>query len=304
MAAPSRLPTRVDGQDASHGQRPVAAIALATLLWGMGPVIVKDSHVSGITFGLYRMWVAIPIMWTVVRLTGGRITWPIVRLAIPGGVLFATDVTCGYSSYHYTSIANATLIAVLQPVLLIAIAPRLLGERTRAGDAVLALVAIAGVAVFVVGGGSGGANGWFGDLLAFGSLFAWTAYVLLLKLRRGEGVPAFEYITAVITVGAIALTVPALLIAPDLGGMQAKDWLLVVVMVCVPGMTGHFLFTWANRYVPAFVASLIVLASPVVSAAGAWAAYGESLNATQLAGGVVVLCAIGAIATRAAPQSA
>ena len=56
--------------------------------------------------------------------------------------------------------------------------------------------------------------------------------------------------------------------------------------------------TWAHHYVDVTVTSMMTLANPVVSIAGAWIIYDQDLEPAQMAGGVVVLVALGAILRR------
>jgi len=61
---------------------------------------------------------------------------------------------------------------------------------------------------------------------------------------------------------------------------------------------GHGLMTWAHHYVDVTVTSMMTLANPVVSIVGAWILFDQDLSTEQVAGGVVVLCALGAIMRR------
>ena len=67
-------------------------------------------------------------------------------------------------------------------------------------------LAFAGVLAVVLGAESGGDASLFGDLLAFGSLFAMTAYLLLMKQARMQDVPAAAYVAGVFLVCAILVT--------------------------------------------------------------------------------------------------
>jgi drug/metabolite transporter (DMT)-like permease len=70
---------------------------------------------------------------------------------------------------------------------------------------------------------------------------------------------------------------------------------IAAVAVFVSGLVGHGLMTWAQRHVDITLASLLMLGSPVISAVGAWFAFGQRLSAMQFAGAFVVLAALGAI---------
>lgn len=133
------------------------------------------------------------------------------------------------------------------------------------------------------------------DLLAVGSLFAWTAYFLFVKRRRLDGVPAFAFMTTVITTGAVVFLPYALLTAGDLDAARGTDFSWLLVLIVGPGALGHGLMTWSHRYLNVNVASVLTLTGPVVSIVAAWTAYDEALSAGPVAGAVLVLVAVGAV---------
>ena len=99
-----------------------------------------------------------------------------------------------FSAVQETSIANATIIGALQPLLMLAVAGPLFGERPAVDRRAWGLVAVGGAAIVVLGGDGGGANSADGDLLAVGALVAWTAYFVSTKTARTQ-LTSFEYLT-------------------------------------------------------------------------------------------------------------
>jgi drug/metabolite transporter (DMT)-like permease len=62
-----------------------------------------------------------------------------------------------------------------------------------------------------------------------------------------------------------------------------------------PGTLGHVLTNWAHAHVSAFVASMILLAVPVIAILGAFLLLGESIGGLQVAGGALVLVSVATI---------
>ena len=271
---------------------PLAAASVAVLIWGVGPLFVQATGLPGITVATYRLWFAIPVMYVILRIGGGRLTWPIIKVAAPAGALFAVDIGLGFSSFNHTSIANATLIGALTPVLVLLFAGRMFGDHLRRIDFLWFGLALAGTGIVVFGGSSTGSNSFFGDALAAGSLLAWTAYFLYVKRSRVDGVPAFAFMTAVVVTGALALTPYALFAADPVTAFHGTDWLWLFCLILGPGAIGHGSMTWATRYINVNVTSLMTLAGPVVSTVGAYWWFSQSIAAAQLAGGALVLFAI------------
>jgi drug/metabolite transporter (DMT)-like permease len=58
---------------------------------------------------------------------------------------------------------------------------------------------------------------------------------------------------------------------------------------------GHTLMTWAQRHVNVGVASIMVLGTVIVTAAGGWIFFDQALNAVQIIGGFVVLVALSGV---------
>jgi drug/metabolite transporter (DMT)-like permease len=257
--------------------------------------MVRAVTAGPITISLYRLWMAVPVTLLVARLSGASITWRVLRQSLLPAVCFLVTILAGFASFQQTSIANATLIPALQPVLVLVVAGRLFGERVGRRDLALGGTSLAGIAMVVLAAaGSGGAS-LVGDLFAVVNLVAFTAYFLAIKHRRTAGVEATALLSGVMIWGAILVTPIALLSSEDLGAISGSDWFWLVLMVLVPGTLGHGLVNWAQRYVDVTVSSLMLLASPVVSTIGAWIFYDQALNKVQVAGAVVVIASLAGI---------
>ncbi len=276
---------------------PLFAVALAVFAWGFGPLFVKGIDASFNTIVFWRVLIGTVVAVAFAYLVGGRITLRLVVVAFPAGVCFALSFIFGFASFQETSIVNATLLPALQPVLILFLATRMFGERRSAVELAYAGLALAGVVVVVAGASSDGAS-LEGNLFAVLNLLVFTAYFLLGKRARDTDVHAWSFLAAVF-IGACVVVLPwALVSSHDLGAIQGADWLLLCGLILFPGMVGHGLMTWAHHYVDVTVTSMMTLANPVVSIAGAWIIYDQELEPAQIAGGVVVLVALGAILRR------
>ena len=150
----------------------------------------------------------------------------------------------------------------------------------------------------VVAGASSEGSSLEGNLLAVLNLLVFTAYFLLGKRACDTNVHSWSFLAAVF-LGACVVVVPwGLISSHDLSAIHGTDWLLMLGLILFPGMVGHGLMTWAHHYVDVTVTSMMTLANPVVSIAGAWLLYEQDLEPTQIVGGAVVLFALGAILRR------
>lgn len=278
----------------------LAAAALGTVAWGFAAILVKLTELSGLVLPFYRMWVGFIFMLVVALAVRGRPGWRVLRACVPGGLFLATNVAFYFTALKNTSVANATFIGALQPILVLILATRILGERlTRVQLAWMAL-ALAGVASVVLGSG-GFAGVRLGDLLAVGALLAWAGYWLASKRVRAR-LTTVEYMTGLFLVASLAVT-PVVLTATggQIGVARSLDWLWIGLLGLVPG-AGHFLFNWAHGQVPAIISSLVQASMPVVATAAAFVILSEPVAAVQVAGGVFAVLAIAAIAATSARE--
>ena len=276
-------------------QLPLAAVVVAVAAWGTAPLFVRAIDTdSTATIILWRVLLALPVAVAFAYVTGGRMSWTMLRRALITGICFALSIIAGFSSFRETSIANATLIPALQPALILVLASRMFGERRTRGEVLWALVAFVGVVVVVLGASAGDAS-WYGDLLAVGNLLVFTLYFLLAKRARSGDVHSWSFLASVFVVTAVVVTPWALVVDGGIETVHGIDWLYVLALVILSGMVGHGLMTWAHRYVDVTVASMLTLGNPVVSIVGAWLIFSEALTVVQAIGTVVVLVALGMI---------
>jgi drug/metabolite transporter (DMT)-like permease len=260
-------------------------------------LFVKGIDASAPTIVFWRVLIGTAIAVPFAYLMGGKITWKLCVIAFPAGVCFALSFVFGFASFRETSIVNATLIPALQPVLILLLATRLFGERRSGVELAYAGLAFAGVVVVVAGASADGSS-LEGNVFAVLNLLVFTGYFLLGKRIRDANVHSWSLLAAVF-IGACVVVVPwALVASHDLDAIHGSDWLLLLGLILFPGMVGHGLMTWAHHYVDVTVTSMMTLANPVVSIVGAWIIYEQDLTPAQLAGGVVVLVALGAILRR------
>jgi drug/metabolite transporter (DMT)-like permease len=288
------------------GKRPglgYLSAAVAVVVWGTSSVLIKEVHgLNGVAISAYRLWIGGALVAAAFVASGGRVTRRLLRLSFWGAVAFLADIVLFFCALQETSIANATVIGALQPLLMLVLAGPLFGERPRWTDGIWGLVAVAGAATVVLGGDGGGVNSGAGNLLAVGALVAWTGYFVTSKTARTE-LTSFEYLTGLgIVSGILVIPVPFVLGQP-LGSPTGRDWALITAIAVINGALGHFLMNWSHQHVPLVAMSLMTLGIPVVSAAAAAVFIDEPLVALQVAGMAVVVMALGVVSINGARRA-
>ena len=274
----------------------------AVVVWGVSSVLIKGVEgLSGLGLACYRIWLGAAIITAAFLASGGRLSIWLLRRSLFGGLAFAADLVLFFVALQKTSVANATVIGALQPLLLLLVAGPMFGERPRLVEVGWGAVAVAGTALVVVGGDGGGANSLAGDLLAVGALVAWTAYFIFSKSARQE-LSALEYLTGMAIVAAVAVVPLPLFFEGTLGVTDANGWLTIFYITVINGLLGHYLMVAAHGHVSLLMLSLLTLGIPVLAAAAAALWIDEPLSVPQLAGMAVVLSALGVVSVRTARQ--
>jgi drug/metabolite transporter (DMT)-like permease len=279
---------------------PVASIAATIVTWGLASPLIKLADVGGPALAFHRLWIGSLLLLSIAALTRTPLTRDGMRWAIPAGVLFGVNMVLFVVSIKMTTVANATLIGALQPAITLLVAGRLFGEVVTRREVGLVAMAIAGVAIVIIG--SAGAPEWnpVGDLLAACAVLTFTVYFLVTKRAR-ETTGTIEYMTGVHLMAAL-VAMPLVLLNPaDLWQLGWGDIGVVLFIAFVSGTAGQVVIGWAHRYVDISLSSLMMLGVPVVAAIAAWAILGESLRPLQILGGAVTLGAIGAMVRRSPP---
>ena len=291
--------TAAGNTGALHRRRgaPIVAVAVAVMAWAVGPLFVSSLTISLPTTVLFRQLIWLPVLFVLAHTAGDGFNRHHFAVAWKPGIFFALSTALGFGSFKETTIANATLIGSLTPALLLFLAPRILGEKITTQRVVYSLISFVGVIAVVIGAdtSSGSQHGLFGDALAFGNMAVWTIYFIAAKRARDEGTNTWSFLTGICLTNVLLAIPWALIASDDLLDVQPRDWMFLVLMMLIPGTIGHYLMTWAQRYLDTTVSSLITLGGPIVSTSLAFIFLEQNIAVMQMLGGVVVLLGLGGV---------
>lgn len=291
--APAAAPVRTRSpRRAAGGSRSlVAGTALAPMAWGLTYVVTTELLPPGR-----------PLLAAVLRaLPAGAVLVGATRLR-PHGSWWAKALALGtlnigaffallfVAAYRLPGGVAATLGAV-QPLLVVAIAASVLGERPRTWTVGAGLLGFAGVALLVlrpeaaldpVGVAAG---------LAGAASMA-TGVVLTKRWGRPVGLLAFtgwQLVAGGLVLAPVALVVEGAPPALDAANVAGYLWLAT-------GGTAVAYALWFRGIttLPVARVSRLGLLSPVVATLTGWAVLGQSLTPLQLAGAALVLAAVSA----------
>ena len=282
----------------------IGAAVVAMFGWSASGVITKGLDMDGMAIVLYRLWLYAGAMMVVLAVGRNRLTLRKLLIALPGGIALGLDIALFFNAIKETTIANATIIGALQPILTLAIAPALIGasERATMRDAGLAAVAVLGVGVVLFG--SAELPDWQprGDILAALGLIAWTSYFLFSKRTQGR-ISSLEYTAATALIATLFNTPIAFASGQDLAWPEAGNWGWLALMALGPGLIGHVFMNWSLTRIPVWLGATLSLFIPVTSTLMAWLFIDEQVAALQFAGMGIVLLALFAVVLRPRPST-
>ena len=184
------------------------AATAAVVVWGVSSVAIKQVEgLNGLGVACYRIWLGRRHRHRGVpghrrahcRSGSSACRWPAGSRSRPTSC-------CSSCAVQETSIANATVIGALQPVL---VARGGQPAVRRAGAAqprsLWGAVAVAGTAIVVLGGDGGGANSLYGDLLAVGRARRRGRPTSCSPSPLASTLTAFEYLTGMAIVAAVVV---------------------------------------------------------------------------------------------------
>ncbi|HET6602843.1 MAG TPA: DMT family transporter [Xanthomonadaceae bacterium] len=220
-------------------------------------------------------------------------------LAVVAGVLLAAHFWSWIASLRLTTISSSVVLVSTQPLFVAGLAAVFLGERPGRRGWMGIGVAIAGAALIGWGDFQVGGRALAGDALAVaGAIFAAGYYVIGRRLR--VGVDLWAYTLVVYGVAAIVLMGVVVLGPAPVSGYAGRDWLVFAALAVGPMMLGHTGVNYALRYLPAYLANLMLVGEPVGATAIAWLlpAIGEVPSGRTVAGAALILIGIAVGASR------
>jgi drug/metabolite transporter (DMT)-like permease len=277
----------------------LVAVIVGSVAWGCTGTFVKEIRLAALPLTFCRLWLGVVLLGVFLVVRRRPLSLAVMSRCIVPGLFLAADIALFFSALKLTTVAVATVIGALQPALVLLVAGPLFGERVGWRVIVWTVVSIGGIAAVAVGPGVPRGEHLTGDALAVGSLVAFTGYWLVSKRVIGVSVDSDGYTFGVMLVAAVAMTPIALLGGQRLVPVRPADWFWLALLALVPG-TGHLLFNFAHRFVDVSVSSVVSAGNPIVASLLALLVLGEPLDAVQIAGGIVAVLAIAAVAHHAA----
>lgn len=292
--------------DAAARRRALAVlwIALANLLGGVSYPAQKAA-LQGLppaTVTLVRNGTAVLALFLWVRLRGraGR-TWSRAdarRALLLGGFAFALPMWLGIVGVRMAGASSASILILLEPITIVAIAWLFLGERIGRLKLASLVLGLLGALAIVLEGAEVGSllagERFRGNLVLVLHGILWGCYTPIAKPLSERHDP-FDLCLRVMVVATALLVVPALLEAtqwrsgPEL--IPALLWSVGLGLFVSFGST--VLWLAALRDIPATSVAGFVFLQPLAGVLVGAGFLGEQLSAALLAGGALIVAGVG-----------
>ena len=266
-------------------------LLLAALLFSTGGAAMKATSLTNWQVAGFRSAVAAVVLALATR-TGRRFSWRTWLVGVAYGTTLVTFVTAN----KLTTAANAVFLQAAAPLYLLAGGAFLPGERAHGRDLAFMVPIVVGLVLLFASVGEATAtapNRPLGNLIGAFSGLSWAFTIGGLRWlgRRGEAGASAAAATVCGNVLAAAVSLP---LALPVSGAGPVDWAVVLYLGSFQVGLAYVLVSRAIAHVPAFEASLLLLAEPALSPLWAWWVHGEAPGALALVGGAIILAATAA----------
>jgi drug/metabolite transporter (DMT)-like permease len=234
---------------------------LAVILSGVGPVLVRDSPVDPAATAFWRLAVAVPIAFFLIRrsflLPARAMIW-----AAFAGLFLAGDLCFWNEALVRTTILEATVLVMVYP-LIAAIANYLIfKERITKRIAIGGFIAFSGLLLMVADAESNQASSLSGDLMAVAAAFFYTGSLLIAaRLCR---IYDTQIVSFWVIFWAAVGALPVALLEERTLPITPHDWGYVVAYGIIT-LISYNLFNRGLKVVPTGLASLMGYGQPVVA---------------------------------------
>jgi drug/metabolite transporter (DMT)-like permease len=282
---------------------PWLTLSLAVAFVSFGAILVRLAAAPPLAVSFYRVAIASLVLLPFAA-PAARRSWPALDrrrrlLVVAAGLALAAHFATWIASLSHTTVASSVLLVNTAPLFAVVLSRVFLHERPPVVVQVAIPVAFAGAALIALGDWTGSPGSLLGNGLAVAGAATLAAYQVVGRGLR-DALPLDAYVLAVWGTAALALLALALSLGVPLGGYPGRTFVLFVALAIVPTIGGHGLVNKSLRSLPAPTVGLFLLGEPVIASLLAWLLLGEAPGPWTLAGGAVVLAALGLVLARRA----
>lgn len=291
----------------ASGGRALAVLIFGAAVIGFVPILVRLSDTGSAAAGFWRLLFALPLLALLAQRSGagqggglGRLP---SRLAMIAGLMFALDLGFWHYGIALTSVANATVLTNLTPVVVTAVAWIFLSQKPRMLFLVAVGLAIGGAGLMAAakGGAPGVSPAWGNAAAALTALWYAFYFLAVSAARRTEAATRIMFWSSL--TGAPLLLIAAVMLGEPILPASLGGW-AACAGLGVLHVAGQGAIAWALGRLPPATASVVVLIQPLVAAIASWILFSEALGPVQALGGAITLAGVALAQWSARPPRA
>jgi drug/metabolite transporter (DMT)-like permease len=266
------------------------ALVIGASVIGFAPILVRVSGAGPAATAFWRVLFAVPLLALLTRGAGGPGRAPV--LAIGAGIAFALDLGFWHYGIANTSVAKATVLTNLTPVVVTAAAWLFFNQRPSLLFLLAVALAMLGAWIMATARDTGavGPNPLLGDVLSITTAFWYALYLMAVgAARRSDAASRIMFWSSLTT--APLLLAAALVLGETVRPASTPGWAACLALGVVH-VGGQGSIAWALGRLPTATASVVVLVQPVVAAVLGWFIFGEAFRGWQAAGAAVALTGV------------
>jgi drug/metabolite transporter (DMT)-like permease len=280
---------------------PLAALALLALIWGYTwvPVKIGVAYTSPFMFAALRTFPGGLLLLVLVAALGRPLRPKALRLTVLLGVL-QTSGFMGLTTAALVSggAGRTAILANTWQFWILLMAWPLLGERLRGAQWLSVLLALGGLILIIE---PWKLHGILSSLLALAGAVSWAASSIVAKvLHRRHEVDLLSLTAWQTLFGSIPLVLLAVFLERGMPQWSGAFMLSLAYTVVAATGLGAFLWLFVLQEMPAGIAGLGTMGTPVVGLLASWAQLGERPTAVEIVGMIVILVGMGILFIRGA----
>jgi len=279
----------------------VTLLLIAGLLtFGFAPILVRfATDVEPITLAAMRtffaalflvpFWLKARVSYSQLRTEGAN---PYLLLA--AGVALGLHFTLWIASLHYTSVASASVLVTIHPVMLIVAESMLFKKRFRPLVWIGVFIAFGGSVLLGIADDTNAGqfpNALLGNFLAFSAAVIFVIYFLLGRRIRQYT----EWIDYVFNVYLYAAIVCIILTFIWTGGWPFISFTALLVGIALgvgPTIIGHGSMNYAVKYVSPTLLSTLILSEAVFAAIAAYFIFSEVPSPLSITAMLIIMAGV------------
>ena len=268
---------------------------LVSCAFGTLSIFVRNISRSTAVIVSYRAWIAVIFLVCYMAVKGMLPDWKEIRINIVPLLVTGLSTSAGlfllFNSYRYTSVAVATLVYFLAPVILSVLAALILKEHFGRRKRIALFAAFCGMLLVsgVIRSGLPHGREMIGILNAFFGAFTYALYMLYSKLFK----PMDKYVRTAcqLLITAVSMTVYTLVTEgiSSFSGLNGKEIILLLCLGIFLTGAAYVIFFEAMSHIPSSSVSILSYADPTVAVFVSALFFREPIDIFVVLGAVLII---------------